>query len=32
LSHIQQLETELEMLGSRCNVELMENLVDALWT
>jgi hypothetical protein len=32
LSHFLELETELELLGSRCNADLNEDQVDALWT
>jgi hypothetical protein len=32
LSHFLELGTELELLGSVCNADLMEDQVDALWT
>jgi hypothetical protein len=32
LSHFLELGAELELLGSRCNVDLTEDHVDALWT
>jgi hypothetical protein len=32
LSHISELDAKLELLGSGCNVDLMEDEVDALWT
>jgi hypothetical protein len=31
LSHYLKLEAELELLGSRCNMALTEDQVDALW-
>jgi hypothetical protein len=30
--HFPELETELEVLGSGCSVDLIEDEVDALWT
>jgi hypothetical protein len=32
LSHFPELEIELELLGSRCNTNLIEGKLDALWT
>jgi hypothetical protein len=32
LSHFSELGTELELLGSRRNMNLMEDQVDAVWT
>jgi hypothetical protein len=32
LLHFPELETELELFGSRRNTDLMEDQVDALWT
>jgi hypothetical protein len=32
LSHFPELETGLELLGSRRNTDLTESLLDALWT
>jgi hypothetical protein len=32
LSHVPELETELELLGSRCITDLIEGQLDALWT
>jgi hypothetical protein len=32
LLHFSELEAELELRGSGCNANLMEDQVDALWT
>jgi hypothetical protein len=32
MSHFLVLETELEVLRSRCNTNMIEDEVDALWT
>jgi hypothetical protein len=32
VSHFSELETELEVLRSRCNVDLTEGEADAVWT
>jgi hypothetical protein len=31
LSHFLELKSELELLGSRCNVDLTKDHADALW-
>jgi hypothetical protein len=32
LSHFLELDSELELLGSGCNADLMKDQVDAFWT